>query len=65
MAIDSLFDDGVIEDWREFVQALKKDPDIARNTLQVCSYHPEKGSVEFARVLVHHYYGNENDLGLK
>jgi hypothetical protein len=65
MAIDSLFDDGELEDWKELGRALKNDPEIARNTLRVCSYHSEKGSVELARVLVGQHFGDEKDLGLE
>lgn len=65
MAIDSLFDDGALEDWQEFSRALSKDPEIARNTIRVCSYHSEKGSVELARVLINRYFEAEEDLGLK
>lgn len=60
MAIDSLFDDGVLEDWKEFVSALKKDPQIARETIQVCKYHKERGSVELARVLVGYLYPSDD-----
>lgn len=64
MSIGSLFEDGIIDDWREFARALKHDRDLAKETWKVISYHQEKGSAAFARVLVQHFHGNE-DLGLE
>lgn len=64
MSIDSLFEDGVIDDWREFAIALKQDRKLASETMKVVSYHQERGSSAFARVLVRHFYGTD-DLGLE
>lgn len=56
MAIDSLFDRGVLPDWKEFAQALRTDEALARETLLMCTRHQERGSAELARVLVEHFY---------
>ncbi len=49
-AIDSLFDRGVLPDWKEFAQALRSDKELAKESLLMCSRHQERGSVELARV---------------
>ena len=36
MAIESLFDRGQLEDWREFAAALRADAALAERTLRVC-----------------------------
>lgn len=56
MAIDSLFDRGVLPDWKEFAQALRADEALAKETLLMCSRHQERGSVELARVLIEHFH---------
>lgn len=63
MAIDSLFDRGKPEDWKEFALALRKDRQIALDALYMSEHHTEKGAAELARVLVRHFYGD--DLGLE
>jgi hypothetical protein len=56
MAIDSLFDRGVLPDWKEFAQALRSDEALAKETLLMCARHQERGSVEAARRLVAHFH---------
>lgn len=65
MAIDSLFEDGTLPDWREFYRALQKDEFLASETLFVCDHHSNAESVALARVLVNHFHKTENDMGLK
>jgi len=64
MAIDSLFDRGNYEDWKEFAVALRKDRQIALDALYMSEHHAEKGSAQLARTLVRHFYETD-DLGLK
>ncbi len=56
MALDSLFDRGLLPDWREFAQAVKTDRALAKETLFMCERHAEQGSAELARVLVEHFH---------
>ncbi len=56
MAIDSLFDRGLLPDWKEFAQALRHDETLAKETLLMCARHHERGSVEAARRLVTHFH---------
>ncbi len=55
MAIESLFDRGTLDDWREFAQALRVDLGVAERALAVCSYREPDGSEGLARVLVEHF----------
>lgn len=64
MAIDSLFERGVRGDWEEFVAALRRDPQLARDTLKMCEHHANFESANLARVLIRHIYHSEADLGL-
>lgn len=64
MAIDSLFEDGVLPDWKEFFIALQKDKTLARETLFVCEYHSNIESAKLAEVLVLHFYGSDKDMSL-
>ena len=63
-AIDSLFEDGELSDWREFCLDLQNDEILARETLVVCGYHGNVESANLARVLVNHFYENDKDMGL-
>lgn len=63
MAIDSLFDRGKPEDWKEFASALKHDRQIALDAIYMSKHHAERGAAELAHVLVRHFYGY--DLGLE
>ncbi|NOT49395.1 MAG: hypothetical protein HOP17_16850 [Acidobacteria bacterium] len=65
MAIDNLFEDGTLSDWKEFVSSMRKDPRIARDTLYMCDHHVNKESATLARVLVDHFYGSNEDMGLR
>lgn len=65
MAIDSLFEDGALSDWKEFFLALRNDERLARETLIVCGYHSNTESAALAKVLVSHFYGADLDMGLK
>lgn len=56
MAIESLFDRGTLDDWREFADALRTDPGVAERALAVCSYREPDGSEGLARVLVEHFH---------
>ena len=56
MAIDSLFERGVLPDWREFAQALRRDVDLASETLLMCERHPNKASAALARTLAEHFH---------
>lgn len=64
-AIDSLFERGIRPDWEEFSRALGHDKLLARETLLVCDYHQNTESAALARTLVNHFYGLEDDMGLK
>lgn len=52
MAIESLFDRGNVEDWREFANALRGDQALAERTLRVCAYREPDGAEAIARVLI-------------
>ena len=65
MAIDSLFEDGVLADWREFSHALKHDEALARETLAVCGYHYNLESAALAKVLVSLFHDVDEDMGLR
>lgn len=56
MAIESLFDRGTLEDWREFVRAMRRDPSIADRALCVCAYRAPDGAEGIARALIDHVY---------
>lgn len=56
MAIDSLFDRGGLCDWQEFTQALRCDPELAKETLFMAERHSERGAAELARVLIEHFH---------
>jgi hypothetical protein len=56
MAIDSLFERGVLPDWREFAQALQRDVNLASETLLMCERHPDKASAALARTLAEHFH---------
>ncbi len=65
MAIASLFERGERHDWQEFADLLRKDSDLARNTLAVCEWHEDLESAALAKVLIRHFYGPELDMGLR
>lgn len=65
MAIDSLFEDGTLSDWKEFVSSMRKDAGIAKETLYMCDHHLNKESAQLARVLVNHFHGSNEDMGLR
>ena len=52
MAIESLFDRGQLEDWREFAAALRTDAALAQRTLRVCDYRKPDGAEGIARALM-------------
>ncbi len=56
MAIDSLFERGVLCDWREFAQALRRDVNLARETILMCERHPNKASSALARALAEYFH---------
>ncbi len=63
MAIDSLFERGVLPDWQEFASVIRNDKHLAEETLIVCGYHQNIESAALARVLVDHFYGAMADVG--
>lgn len=63
MAIDSLFDRGKADDWKEFARVLQNNKRVATDAIYMSKHHAEIGSAELARFLVRHFYGSE-DLGL-
>ncbi len=65
MAIDSLFDDGTLPDWKEFFAALENDETLALEPLAVCGYHQNLESAALAKVLIRHFYGSDEDMGLR
>lgn len=65
MAIDSLFDRGTRPHWEEFAQAMRNDKRLAEDTLYMCDHHQNIESANLARVLVTHFYGTDEDMGLK
>ena len=60
MAIDSLFDRGKLADWKEFVSVLSTDRELAEQTLAVCKYHKNTGSVELALVFLTDFFSDLN-----
>jgi hypothetical protein len=56
MAIDSLFERGVLADWREFAQALQRDVNLASETLLMCERHINNPSAALARALAEHFH---------
>ena len=65
MAIDSLFERGTRPDWEEFVSAMRKDPGLAKDTLDMCNHHSNIESATLARVLVRHFYGSRENMSLR
>jgi hypothetical protein len=56
MAIDFLFERGKLPDWKEFAAVLATDRNVAEETLVVCRYHQNSGSVKLAQLLVQDNY---------
>ncbi len=52
MAIESLFERGLLEDWREFARALKHDPSLRARVRKVCAYREPDGSERIALALM-------------
>jgi len=52
MAIESLFERGSLEDWREFARALKDDPSLQERVRKVCAYREPDGSERIALALM-------------
>jgi len=52
MAIESLFDRGALQDWREFAAALKADEDLAEQVRKVCQYRAPDGAERIAEALL-------------
>ena len=65
MAIDSLFEDGTLPDWKEFYQALQTDGRLVNETIFVCDHHSNIESATLARFLVDQVRNKEQDLGLE
>ena len=62
MAIDSLFERGSLPDWKEFVQALKKDENLAKETLFMCQIHQNQDSAKLALTLLEEFYPDLSKL---
>jgi len=56
MEIESLFDRGTLNDWREFVAAMRRDRTVAVEALRVCEYRDPDGAEGIARALVGHVH---------
>jgi hypothetical protein len=56
MAIESLFERGKLEDWREFVRCIKADRELAVSAMRIAERHSDAGSAALAKLLVHHIY---------
>jgi len=54
MAIESLFDRGTLDDWRELARALKTDRTLAERVRRVCAYREPDGAERIAEVLLEH-----------
>ena len=52
MAIESLFERGVLKDWRVFAEALRRSPLLVATAVRVADYHEDRGSVAILRILV-------------
>ena len=52
MAIESLFDRGTLQDWRQFAAALKADPDLAGEVRRVCAYRSADGAERIAEAIL-------------
>ena len=55
-AIDSLFDRGKLPDWREFVDYLRNDENLAQDTLYMCRHHKNRDSAKLAMVFLEEFY---------
>ena len=55
-AIDSLFERGKLPDWKEFIDTLKKDENLAKETLYMCQYHDNRDSAKLAFVFLEEFY---------
>lgn len=54
MAIESLFDRGDLDDWREFARALRHDAAVAERAVAVSRYREPDGAEGIALALVAH-----------
>ena len=52
MAIESLFDRGNLDDWKEFARALRADPTIAERAIRVCQYREADGAEGIALAII-------------
>lgn len=55
-AIDSLFERGKLPDWKEFIDTLKKDENLAKETLYMCKHHNNQDSAKLAFVFLEEFY---------
>lgn len=51
MAIESLFERGALNDWREFAHALRSDSTLIARATRVADRHDDRGSVAIFRIL--------------
>ena len=56
MTIESLFEDGKLEDWQELGRAMRQDQRVAQAVLSVCGGPVDPGARALARVLVAKLY---------
>ncbi|HZL37764.1 MAG TPA: hypothetical protein VFC78_20775 [Tepidisphaeraceae bacterium] len=52
MAIESLFDRGTLQDWRELAAALKADPALVGEVRRVCAYRRPDGVERIAEAIL-------------
>lgn len=62
MAIESLLDRGQLSDWREFVQVMKSDPQLAERMLQMARGHEDVRSAALARMLIAHFHPSLREI---
>jgi hypothetical protein len=52
MAIESLFDRGTLQDWREFAASVKADAHLAEIVRKVCEYRCPDGAERIAEAIL-------------
>ena len=52
MAIESLFDRGTLQDWREFSAAVQTDGHLVEQVRKVCQYRTPDGAERIAQALL-------------
>lgn len=52
MAIESLFERGTLQDWRDFATALQADADLITEVRKVCGYRRPDGAERIAEAIL-------------